>query len=55
MTTWSHDKQLEMLQLIKLSYEMTRTCLKGEAGQGGYVPKYTDDFGGRSSPTAPAQ
>ena len=24
---------------------MTRTCLKGEAGQGGYVPKYTDDFG----------
>ena len=45
MTTWSHDKQLEMLQLIKLSYEMTSTCLKGEGGQGGYVPNYTDDFG----------
>ena len=45
MTTWSHDKQLEMLQLIKLSYEMTSTCLKGEAGQGGYVPNYTDDLG----------
>ena len=30
MTTWSHDKQLEMLQLIKLSYEMTNIHLKGE-------------------------
>ena len=30
MTTWSHDKQLEMLQLIKLSYEMTSIHLKGE-------------------------
>lgn len=45
MTTWSHDKQLEMLQLIKLSYEMTSTCLKGEGGHGGYVPSYTDDLG----------
>ena len=38
MTTWSHDKQLEMLQLIKLSYEMTSTCLKGEGGAGRVCP-----------------
>ena len=41
MTTWSHDKQLEMLQLIKLSYEMTRTCLKGEARRGREVMSLT--------------
>ena len=30
ITTWTYDKQLEMLQLIKSSYEMTAACLGGE-------------------------
>ena len=30
VTTWTYDKQLEMLQLIKYSYEMTATCLGGK-------------------------
>ena len=30
VTTWTHDQQLEMLQLIKFSYEMTAACLGGE-------------------------
>lgn len=34
VTTWTHDKQLEMLQLINLSYEMTDVCLGGEKFKG---------------------
>lgn len=34
VTTWTHDQQLEMLQLIKLSYEMTDVCLRGEKFKG---------------------
>ena len=30
VTKWTHDQQLEMLQLIKYSYEMTAACLGGE-------------------------
>ena len=30
VTTWTHDQQLEMLQLIKFSYEMTAACPGGE-------------------------
>ena len=30
VTTWLHDQQLEMLQLVNYSYEMTATCLGGE-------------------------
>ena len=30
ITMWTHDQQLEMLQLIKYSYEMTAACLGGE-------------------------
>ena len=30
ITTWLHDKQLERLQLVNYSYEMTAACLGGE-------------------------
>ena len=30
ITMWTHDQQLEMLQLIKYSYEMTAACPGGE-------------------------
>ena len=30
VTTWLHDQQLKMLQLVNYSYEMTATCLGGE-------------------------
>ena len=30
ITAWTRDQQLEMLQLVNYSYEMTATCLGGE-------------------------
>ena len=30
ITTWLHEQQLEMLQLVNYSYEMTATCLGGK-------------------------
>ena len=30
ITAWTRDQQLEMLQLVKFSYEMTATCLGGK-------------------------
>ena len=29
VTKWTYDKQLEMLQLVNYSYEMTAACLGG--------------------------
>ena len=42
VTKWTHDQQLEMLQLIKYSYEMTATCLGGKYFKDWFSMHYVD-------------